>query len=342
MGLFGRKDITGIDIGSGSIKVVRIAGGGKPRLLAAGLVELSLDPLKAAVVAADLKYLLSGKKFRGKDNVTLMPGKDLTIRSLTLPKMPQAELREAVRWESKRHISYPLDAALVEFLVVGEKREGLADKYDILMVAAERGTVVERLTPFREAGIAVSAVDANPLALRNSLRLREKGDETNTLVVDIGAGKTEMDIFKGGALRFSRCLETGGRDITRAVSERLGVGLEDAEAAKHKADLLSSPEDDHLVAAVRGALDGVLLEIRRSVDYYKATFREKGIDRMILTGGVSLMSGIKDYFSLSFEWPIELDDPFAGLVYKKKVMGEGLRPLSPRFSAAVGLALRKA
>jgi type IV pilus assembly protein PilM len=112
MGLFGRKDITGIDIGAGSIKVVRIARGGmRPKLLSAGLVEFPLDTAKTNSVTADLKYLVSGKKIGEKNILTLMPGKHLTIRSLTLPKMPQSELREAVRWESKRHISYPLDAA---------------------------------------------------------------------------------------------------------------------------------------------------------------------------------------------------------------------------------------
>ncbi len=44
MGLFS-NDITGIDIGAGSIKVVRIArGGNRPKLLSAALVELSPDP----------------------------------------------------------------------------------------------------------------------------------------------------------------------------------------------------------------------------------------------------------------------------------------------------------
>ncbi|HLE41007.1 MAG TPA: type IV pilus assembly protein PilM [Nitrospirota bacterium] len=340
MGLFGTKEITGIDIGAGAIKVVRIARGGRrPKLLSAGLVEFPLDPAKTSSVTADLKYLLSGKKIGGKNVFTLMPGKQLTIRSLILPKMPQAELREAVRWESKRHISYPLEAALIEYLILGEKKEGPVDKYDLLMVAAERGTVTEHLLPFREAGIAVSAVDANPLALRNVYRNRKKTDGANNLIVDIGAGKTEINIFNGSSLRFSRCLETGGFEMTRAVSEQLNIGLQDAEDIKHRVDVLSPPDEDKVVAAVRGRLDAILLEIRRSIEYYKTTFREKGVERTILTGGVSLMTGIKEYFSLSLEGPVELDNPFAGLSCKESILQE-FGPASARFSAAVGLALR--
>jgi type IV pilus assembly protein PilM len=341
MGLFS-KEITGIDIGSGSIKVVRIARSGRRhKLLFAGLVEFSLDPSKSVDAGADLKYLMSGNRVGKKDAViTHMPGKYLTIRCLTLPKMPKAELAEAVRWESKRHISYPLDAALVEYLVLGEKKEGTLEKYEVLMVAVERGAVIEQLLPFRDAGVTVSAVDANPLALRNVFRNREQPHELNTLIADIGAGKTEINIFKGSALRFSRCLETGGNDIVRTLSDQLQIGLPEAEQAMRKVDLLAPPGGDKVAAAVRGKFDSMLAEVRRSIEYYKASFREKGVERTILTGGLSLMTGIKDYFSVALEGSVELDKPFMNVSCRKNVLEE-YGQIAPRFSTAVGLALRK-
>jgi type IV pilus assembly protein PilM len=255
--------------------------------------------------------------------------------------MPAAELGEAVRWEAKRHISYPLDAALVEYLVTGERHEGAVDKFDILLVAAERSKVVEHLAPFRVAGIAVSAVDANALALRNVLRLREDTGNENQLVVDMGAGKTEINIFKGGVLRFCRCVQSGGLDMTRALADRMGVELEKAEAIKQRIDVLSPAEDDEAVAAVKTGLDSLFVEIRRSVEYYKTTFREKKVSRAILTGGVALTAGIKEYFSLSFDGEVELDQPFDGLTGDTGAFEE-LEPHALRFAAAVGLALRKA
>lgn len=341
MGLFGFNENTGIDIGAGSIKIVRIAPGRRPKLLSAALVELPLDPMQATAIGADLRYLRSSKKIGRGNIITLMPGKDLTVRSLTLPKMPLAELSEAVRWGAKRHVSYPLDTAQVEYVIVGEKQEGAVSKYELVMVAAERGKVVEHLAPFTEAKIKVSAVDANALALRNVLRLRESSDDANTLVVDIGAGKTEINIFKSAVLRFSRCLESGGLDMTRAVAEALGLGLPEAEELKRSLNVLTPTEDDRAVAAVRVRLDTLLMEIRRSVEYYKTTFREKNVESMILTGGVSLMPGISEYCAQSLEHAVELDQPFDGLSCRKNLLKE-FGPLAPRFSAAVGLALRKA
>jgi type IV pilus assembly protein PilM len=339
MALFS-KEITGIDIGAGSIKVVRMRTGQRPKLLSAAIVEMPLDPSKTLDISTNLKYLLSGKHIGRGNVITQMPGKDLTIRSLTLPKMPQAELTEAVRWESKRHLSYSLDAALVEYLVVGEKQEGGVAKHDIVMVAAERDKVLELLKPFDDTAIRVSAVDANALALRNVLRLRDIPSDVNTLVVDIGAGKMEINIFKNGVLRFSRCVESGGSDMTRSVSESMGTGLMEAEEKKRTLNVLTGPEEDQAVAAVRTRLNGLLMEIRRSVEYYKTTFREKGVENTILTGGVSLMAGIKDYCAQSLDGPVEIDQPFERVACGKDLFEE-FGPIAPRFTSAIGLALRR-
>lgn len=341
MRIFGPTDITGIDVGAGSIKVVRVRGGKRPQLLSAAIVETPLEPGRGYGTAGDLRFLLSDKNTGKRRVMTLLPSRHLTVRSFLLPRMPEKELREAVRWESKRYISYALDTAQVEYVVVGERREGATDKLEVLMVAAERNTVTEHLAPFREAGLDVVAVDANPLALRNVFRLRVKPDGGNTMIVDIGAGKTEINIFKGAGLRFSRCVETGGFDMTSALAEVLKVSLDEAEAAKRRVDLLVPPEEDPVAAAVRRRLDILLLEVRRSVEYYKTTFRESGLDRTVLTGGVALLQGIKDYVSLSLEGPVEVDAPFAVLACAPELLKE-FGPLGPRFSAAVGLALRQA
>jgi type IV pilus assembly protein PilM len=208
------------------------------------------------------------------------------------------------------------------------------------MVAAERAKVLEQLAPFNDAKIKVSAVDANALALRNVLRTREMSLDENILVVDLGAGKTEVNVYKGGMLRFSRCVESGGLDMTRAVAEALNIGFQEAEDKKRTLNILTPPDQDPAIAALQPRVDGLLMEIRRSVEYYKTTFREKNVEGMILSGGVSLMRGLKDYFAQSLEGTVEIDQPFDGLTCGKN-MFEEFGPVAPRFSAAIGLALRK-
>jgi Tfp pilus assembly PilM family ATPase len=65
------------------------------------------------------------------------------------------------------------------------------------------------------------------------------------------------------------------------------------------------------------------------------------VESIILTGGVSLMPGIREFCTQSLEHAVEIDQPFSTLVCKSGLLEE-FGPHAPRFSAAVGLALRKA
>lgn len=338
MGLFRAQECTGIDIGAGSIKVVRISRGKRPALLSAAIVDRASDT-GSGQLAALLGNLSTGGQISRRNIITMMPGKDITIRTITLPKMPHAELGEAVRWEAKRHISYSLDAARVEYLIAGERTEGAVDKLDIILVAAETEKVNELLSPLQQAGITVNAVDVNALALRNTLKARGHFLSGAFLVVDIGAGKTEINIYKDAALRFSRCLETGGHDMTKLLADTRGTGIPDAEDLMRTLNVLNASPEDQAASVVSARLDALFMEVRRSIDYYKTTFREKGVQSAMLTGGVSLLGGIAEYCSRALELPVEIDDPLGALSCTDALKTE-FGPMSPRLSAAIGLALR--
>lgn len=200
---------------------------------------------------------------------------------------------------------------------------------------------MEHLTPLNAAGIKVTAVDANALALRNILFRGVGVPEEEVVVVDIGAGNMEINIFKNGVLRFSRCLETGGIDMTRLVADHLRVNINEAESVKRSVHVRGLPGDDATAAVIISRIDALLMEIRRSIEYYKATFREKGVVRAILAGGTFLMSDLPEYFSESLGLPVECCDPFVALDCSD-ALKEEFGPQALRFATAVGLALRKA
>ncbi|HTG02013.1 MAG TPA: type IV pilus assembly protein PilM [Nitrospirota bacterium] len=339
MSLFGPNEITCVDVGTGGIKAVCIKPGGRPRLTAATLVDFSPEG-GPAQAASGLRTLLSGKKIGRKNVFTVMPSRAITIRPLSLPKMPLPELREAVRWEAKRHISYALEEAFVEYIITGERQEGAVDKYDLVLVAAEQSKIRDHLRPFEEAGMSVAVVDANALVLRNSLFLQNRTAPSEILAIDIGAGNMEINIFKDGTLRFSRCLETGGNDITRLVAEHLNISMEAAEAAKRDLRIVPASPDT-TIATVTSRLDALLMEIRRSAEYYRTTCREKGVEYAVLSGGAVLMNGLPEYFSAALGLRVELWNPFEPLERNAAIDRE-LGAAAPRFSAAVGLALRNA
>ncbi len=93
-----------------------------------------------------------------------MPGHLSFVRTINLPPMPKGELKEAVKWEVKRQLSYPQEEAVYDYIAAP-----VADGIVVTFASAERKNVQRYIAPFKEAGLKVVAVDVNPLCLIRAL-----------------------------------------------------------------------------------------------------------------------------------------------------------------------------
>ena len=61
---------------------------------------------------------------------------------------------------------------------------------------------------------------------------------------------------------------------------------------------------------------------------------------MVLTGGGSLLKGLKEKAQKSFDTPVEIADPFSKVEYPA-FLEEVLKNAGPEFTVSIGLAIRK-
>jgi|GEM_PF-1240965 len=335
MSLFGGSASWGVDIGSQSMKAVQVARSRAGiRLLSASIYEYSgegqLREGLQSLFGESLPKVRAAIQFTGK----AFP----VIRHLSIPIMPIRELVEAVRWEGRKLTSLPAEETVVDFLIMGKSQEHQVQQYDLLVVIVERAVLLEELKVVKEAGLQVAGVDVAPLALLRTLGIRRgEPPSRGLLYVDIGARKTEINILKGGVLRFTREVSMGGGGVTQALVQSLGLSPADAEQRKRSEGM---GEGSPLRVSIQGEIDRVIVEIQRSIDYYRAQSREAGVDKIVVMGGTSLLPGFMEYFSGFFDAPVELNDPFSPMACSNPKV-EALRGLAPRFSLAVGLALRR-
>jgi type IV pilus assembly protein PilM len=346
---FGSRDhLIGLDIGHSSIKLVQLRSTHRGLKLAyAGLTELPVagssttDP---GVGLALMDLLHRGKLQHEKAAVNFV-GRPPVVRYLLLPKIPQEELKEAVKWEAKKLVPIPIEEMVLDFMVLGEQEDRDVRRLELIIVAAERSEVLVQYNDLKRAGINVSVIDVNPLALLNTVCLNYAADLNGNIVfVDIGAVKTDINIIKQGALRFTRNVQIGGEEITKAIERELRISRDEAEAMKKQRGMVSSEtgsaSQGDLKNVIQHVVDRIVLETQRSIDYYRAQFRESEVRKVILMGGTPLLPGFQDYFSSYFGTTVEIDDPFAEIDCDEPSFAE-LRMVAPRFSASVGLALRK-
>jgi len=345
-----QKPFLGVDIGSASIKVVQLVpSGGRVRLKHASLIELyPRNGTESETPVQSVSKLLRREKKLAKERLaTLFSGRNVIIRYLTLPKMPLRELEEAIRWEAKKQTTQPLNDFVVDFFVMGETQENEIKRNEIILVLAEKSLVKTQMEEFQDSGIKISALDVNQLVLLNAIRHhRSKDLSENLAFIDIGASRLDIGIAKRGVLRFTRSVQTGGEDITQAIQKELNVESLEAEKIKREWGLKKpgvegmEEREERLYQIIKKGVDRFVVEVQRSVDYYRAQFRESAIQRLLLMGGCVQLPGFLEYFSTYFDARVEIDDPFSGVLIDDH-FPKDLKNMGPRFATSIGLALRK-
>jgi len=265
-------------------------------------------------------------------------------------------LKEAVRWEIKDNLPFPIETARIDFHILDEFIEDNIKKLDLIVVACPNSLFDRTLTIAKEAGLQPIHLDVTPFALWNALlTLDHLKKEEVIALVDLGAQKTGIHLFKDGILQFSREVAPAGSDITRAIMEGIGSveepGLsERAERIKQVVGIPSEAKPEiradesidisKMSFLIRPMLERLAAEIGRSLDYFRTQFNVERIDRLLLTGGGANLKNIASYLENELRLPAEPFNLLSKILFDpKKIDVEVIDRMGSMFTVALGAAL---
>ncbi|MEO5657102.1 MAG: type IV pilus assembly protein PilM [Nitrospiria bacterium] len=336
-----KRSIVGCDLGRSAVKLVQLAPQGNGwKVLHAEIRELTPEPrsdekwpsTQAVQAAAGCSWL------DGQPVAVGLQSRPAVLRHLDLPRIPKRELREALRWEAKKATSMPVEDLIVDYLAGSvTKKEGGGTTMPITLIAAERAAVEWEFEFYRQAGFPVKAMEINPLAFYYAAR-RLGRDQTGSgfvAYVDIGAGRMDINIAKQGMLRFTRSIPLGGDLLTQSLATKFGIDMTEAETIKREQGLSGKPK---VLEVLAPEVDRLVVEIQRSIDYYRAQSHDGALTNLWLAGGTPLTAGFIEYISSFFDAKVAVFNPFEGMDCRETRLN--LDDLAPRFVSSVGLALR--
>jgi type IV pilus assembly protein PilM len=354
------KEMIGLDIGSHSIKVVGLEMTSKgPFLTHAGIKEIPYGEQRGdpTFISETIKALYREAGLNpGKVNLTFSDP-SIHIRRISLPSMPKSELREAVRWEMKNHLPFPIESAQIDYLILEELTDGDLKRLDLIVVACPSHLIDRSLAIAEGAGLRPMHLGVGPFALWNLLLTTDRIEKEEVIgLVDLGAEKTGIYLFQDGILQFSREVTPGGMDLTRAVMEGMDSDEEPhllfdrAEKIKHEMGIPAkvfyekngdqSSNRSKIPYLVRPVLERLMAEIGRSFDYYRNQFHRERIDRLFLSGGGANTKNIATYLSETLRLPVEGLNPFDKILFDaKKIETQFLDQRGSSFAIALGIAL---
>lgn len=306
---FGRKPLlTGIDIGSHSIKLVRLkARQGGYQLVNFGVMPLptraladhtSMADMAEGSVVTALRNLLRMEKISARDTAVGLSGQAVLTKTIRLPRMSDRELTEAMQWEAEQHIPFDVADVNLDFRILSPD-DATGGQMDVLLVAARKARIAEGTGVLTAAGLRPVVVDVDALALANAFEATHGLADSPVALVDIGASTTNVNIVVNGVTRFQRAVATGGDRYTSAVQNALGVDQDEAETLKMGHGHVDAARRDVLLGVLAAVSTEIGGELRRSFDLFRGT-DNRNVDRVVISGGSARLKGLDRFLGTTW------------------------------------------
>ncbi|WP_245579359.1 pilus assembly protein PilM [Chitinilyticum aquatile] len=341
--------LIGVDISSSAVKMVELSLVGKNY----SLDRYHIEPLpKDAVVDGNInnqdavadavrkawKHL--GSKVRNVA-VALPPAAVITKKILVPGKMAERELEMQVETEANQYIPFSLDEVNLDFQVLGPSAAA-PDEDEVLIAAAKKDKVDERVAVIELANLKPSVLDVESFAAQSAFELMSSqlpsgGEGQVVALVDIGATAIHMNVFKNGQSIYSRDQAYAGNQLTQEIQRKFNMSFEEAEQAKRQGGLPENYEPDVL----QPFMDTLALEVSRSLQFFYTSSNFNAVDHILLAGGCSVIHGLDEAVSSRTQVASTMRaNPFFSMS-TGKVRGKQVQLDAPSLLIACGLAMRR-
>lgn len=410
------KSYLGVDLGTSSIKIVELQSkGSHPQLLTYGYVEQPTDIVRASSSAMEdkiiriIKTIYQQSRMSSTNVIAALPSFSVFNSIISLPKMNEKDLAQAIRWEAKKVVPLPLEEMVLDWKIIPESakekplssKAGLvtshfknkdrredkkidkpvqssdnlqesnngdnkenqsalaklvnlrrkvfdsvsADKKNkdskhlkVLLTAAPKNLVEKYIRIFKAAELKLLSLETEAFALERSL-----GGNTNSpiMIIDIGSVSSDVVVIDKGVPVLTRSIDIGGVTITQAVMKSLNVDIKRAEQFKRDIGFSASGPGD-LPEIIKLAVNPIINEVKYCLDIYftQNENNDQQLEKIILTGGSAFLPDLVNYLSRLLEIKVIIGDPWDRVIYPLELKPI-LQELAPRFSVAIGLAMRE-
>ena len=370
---FGKKTIPiGLDIGVGHFRAAQISSSAStPTLTNYASIKVPMgavvegDVVDVDTASQSISQLWKKSGLSGKDVAVGIASQKVVVRLVQMPQMDQAELKNAIQFQAQDYIPIPIEEAIIDAQIVNEFINDDDEKMmEVLLVASQRDLVGNVIQAIEGAGLRPQIVDLSAFAMARSLMsnqdsfFKEDDDQAPgdaTAIINIGSGLTNIVVVEQGMPRFARVTPMAGNDLTKAISEAIGVSFEEADELKMKVGLPDFEAKDNPEAQpedagsqediVRRVLDTqfsyFVAEIRRSIDYYLTQATQVGnISKLIIAGNGANLNNIAGYLERGLQAKVEVGNPLSQVKISSKLSAKALTVEESSMSIPVGLALR--
>jgi type IV pilus assembly protein PilM len=352
------KEALGIDIGTSSIKVVQLKKkGGKAVLETYGIISLGpyansdvgiVTNLKTEELSQALIDVMKESNVTTRKAVIAIPSLSSLIFTISLPStIAESQLAKIIPIEARKYIPVSISEVSLDYFIIPKEEESFGqeeseinskkdkDKTDVLIIAIHNDILSKYQDILKKTQIDS---DSFEMEIFSNIRSSFNHELSSVLLIDFGASKTKVSIVEAGIVRVFHVVNRGSQDISRNISQSLGITFMEAEKLKRLVGL-DATIDPKAEKIIHASIDYIFSDIKSVVFAYEKKYN-KNVSKIVLVGGGSLLKGLLDHTKETFNIEVFYSDPFS-----KTEAPAFLEPIlkisGPEFSVALGLALRQ-
>jgi type IV pilus assembly protein PilM len=339
------KSTVGLDIGSGAIKVAVVDhSGAEPEVTHLGQISLISDAIVEGeimdpqLVADTVRTLLSGMGIDPSRVVTSVGGRDLIVKRIQMDRMKPDDAREVIRWEAEQFVPFDMENVQLDFQILDPEGDGL--QMDVLLVAAKRELVEQKIALLRDAKLAAAVVDVDAFALHNAFEYNYPEAMQGTVaLVNVGHEVSTVNVLVDGLPILTRDVSFGSRHLREDLRRLHGLTTEEAEVVVQG----RSERQREFTSLLVEACEELAVGIERAVSFLSLGAGDHILGRVYLCGGAVRIPGLVATVGERLRVPTVIATPLERLQIRPGAAPLfPIEELAPMMMLPVGLALRAA
>lgn len=220
--------------------------------------------------------------------------------------------------------------------------ETIPKKNVVPSATAAKATRKRYIEAFTRAGIIVDSFEYDSQAVARAVV--PSGTKGLSMIVDIGASETSLSITSNGMAIYTAPIVFGGSMIITALTDELGISIEEAHQVRRDHGLSSSGAHKDIFCAMEKGIAILRNEIdMHYIDWCGGTKKKKAgpaIDTVYLSGEYGSLQGLSEYLGASLKLHVVRADPWVNCLSYDQVIPILSADESLIYTAAIGAALQ--
>ncbi len=305
--------------------------------------------------AQSIRTLLNEAPFKGKKCITAVPGKDLLIQHIRMPKQDQSRLASVLNQELEGKLPFSTKGALLRHVVSGEVYQGTSGEpqLDVIVMAAPAACVHRFLRIIQNCRLMTENITTESNALMKAFGAMESfaGQSARYMLVDLGYSRTRVQISAGHEIKFGRSISLSYSTLQRSIMKDRQVNdlMADEMICQYGQDSdspycqgnLAVAVDTVCNVAVTQHIQMLVSELQNCLRYHEMSFHAHPVERVVFLGG--LVKNINFCHSLARNLclPAQIGDPIAAILSDSNKLPQCLQEdgVHSDWTVAYGLAL---